>query len=874
MEDCSSGANEESNVIMPRLSMSKCDDFTLAEGSSVDSDTSVSLANTSSIGGFPSGEGAGLDTPSTSLDTSLSVSSHDTSEDSVHKSARTVFSSESDICILVENGHTVGRAPKGTGAEVLTTKSVYMPMPDSLMVKTKSRSSEFSQLKYTKVRGDASEFAERGYSLRVTELKRRIEMFIVITMFNEDVDMFIKTWDSIIKNVAYLCSKRLSFVWGPTAWEKIAVCIVADGWRHLNPRTLCLLGAIGLYRDDLIASEPDPSVSAHMFEVTTQSRLMKMDGNYIAKQAPFPVQSLLFLKEKNTRKINSHRWFFDAFCGCAQPRLCAMLDVGTRLGICSIYEVWKAFYLNPKIGGVCGELCVDTNGKSSKLVNLLVAAQNFEYNSSNIFDKPIESLFGYVNVLPGAFSIYRYEALRSSSPNQHTPLERYFSGDLTYKKNFAKASGLKKANTYLAEDRVLGFEVISNRSNEWILGFVKGAKAYTDVPETVAEFLSQRRRWMNGSFFASLYVISNAPDIFKTKHSIPRKLSIFGVIIYNTIDMLMCWLQPSNCYIAFYYLNNRLLEQTPLSKMSTRYILFSIVNYAYLFSLFVALVTSLSIRPHGSRFMYRACMFVFSAIVLLLIMLCAFFMSYGIYAKIYGLFRGSFRNFFTGNDGSLSSRKKFEYIVTDIELVTVMLCLVHVLCCLVYGHLSHIFTSFIQYILLLPSRTNVLMVYAYCNIHDTTWGTKGLSEKKDDRSFDASTSSNPATHIRDSALILDEGEHCQPSTFLTLLNKKDNNPNHRDSVSTYDFQNDYPLLFRAKVVIPWILSNVVFSVLLVNGGLLLFSNPDPSFALMKIHYYLVFILWIFVIISFLKTLGSIAYHLILAKADIVNKIRS
>jgi len=38
------------------------------------------------------------------------------------------------------------------------------------------------------------------------------------------------------------------------------------------------------------------------------------------------------------------------------------------------------------------------------------------------------------------------------------------------------------------------------------------------------------------------------------------------------------------------------------------------------------------------------------------------------------------------------------------------------------------FTSFIQYMLLLPSFVNILMVYAFCNTHDVSWGTKGSTE--------------------------------------------------------------------------------------------------------------------------------------------------
>lgn len=37
----------------------------------------------------------------------------------------------------------------------------------------------------------------------------------------------------------------------------------------------------------------------------------------------------------------------------------------------------------------------------------------------------------------------------------------------------------------------------------------------------------------------------------------------------------------------------------------------------------------------------------------------------------------------------------------------------------------HMFTSFIQYLLMTPTYINVLNVYAFCNTHDLSWGTKG-----------------------------------------------------------------------------------------------------------------------------------------------------
>ena len=60
--------------------------------------------------------------------------------------------------------------------------------------------------------------------------------------------------------------------------------------------------------------------------------------------------------------------------------------------------------------------------------NISVAAQNFEYKMSNILDKPLESIFGYITVLPGAFSAYRYIALQNNE-NGEGPLQKYFLGE-------------------------------------------------------------------------------------------------------------------------------------------------------------------------------------------------------------------------------------------------------------------------------------------------------------------------------------------------------------------------------------------------------------------------------------------------------------
>jgi chitin synthase len=91
-----------------------------------------------------------------------------------------------------------------------------------------------------------------------------------------------------------------------------------------------------------------------------------------------PVQMLFCLKEQNQQKINSHRWFFQAFGPAIEPNICVLIDAGTMPGSMSIYHLWKSFILNPQCGGSCGEIKAMLS-EGGGLLNPLVATQNFEY---------------------------------------------------------------------------------------------------------------------------------------------------------------------------------------------------------------------------------------------------------------------------------------------------------------------------------------------------------------------------------------------------------------------------------------------------------------------------------------------------------------
>ena len=88
----------------------------------------------------------------------------------------------------------------------------------------------------------------------------------------------------------------------------------------------------------------------------------------------------------------------------AQPEICVLIDAGTKPGRKSIFYLWEAFYNDPNLGGCCGEIHAMIEG-GKKLINPLIAAQNFEYKMSNILGKPT-----YTPCLSLALSSHRRQA--------------------------------------------------------------------------------------------------------------------------------------------------------------------------------------------------------------------------------------------------------------------------------------------------------------------------------------------------------------------------------------------------------------------------------------------------------------------------------
>jgi chitin synthase len=476
---------------------------------------------------------------------------------------------------------------------------------------------EFSHMRYSAATCDPKDFKDERFTLRqqLFGRPRHTELFIVVTMYNEDDVLFARTMAGVFQNIEYVCNGggKYGGTWGKDGWKKIVVCVVSDGRAKIDKRTRAVLAALGVYQDGIAKEKVnDKDVTAHIYEYTTRVGIGLRNG--VVETTPgsqCPVQMVFCLKEKNQKKINSHRWALQAFGAVLNPNIVVLLDAGTRPGPESIYQLWRAFDLNPMCGGACGEIKAMLGQQEGKFdllwKNPLVACQNFEYKMSNILDKPMESAFGFISVLPGAFSAYKFLALQNDK-NQNGPLEKYFYGE----KAHANA-GIFEKNMYLAEDRILCFELVAKRNSSWVLTYVCSATGATDVPEEMAELTKQRRRWLNGSFFAAVYALSHFYQIFRSGHSRVRKIMFLVEFFYQALNMLFSWFALGNFFLVFQILTTSLGSPELLGKAGT--VIGVILEWIYLGSLTTCFVLSLGNRPDGSKKFWLAMVWVWGGIM-------------------------------------------------------------------------------------------------------------------------------------------------------------------------------------------------------------------------------------------------------------------
>lgn len=157
----------------------------------------------------------------------------------------------------------------------------------------------------------------------------------------------------------------------------------------------------------------------------------------------------------------------------------------------------------------------------------------------------------------------------------------------------------------------------------------------------------------------------------------------------------------------------------------------------------------------------------------------------------------------------------------------------------------HMFTSSAQYFALMPSYICILQVYAFCNTHDVTWGTKGDNVIHTDLgSAQVINGTTAVVEMPSEQLDIDSGYDA------ALRNLRDRLQVPDQPVSESQQQEDYYRAVRTYMVSIWLMANVILAMAV---------SEVYSVGKTGTNVYLAIVLWSVAILAVVRGIGSTTY---------------
>jgi len=317
---------------------------------------------------------------------------------------------------------------------------------------------------------------------------------------------------------------------------------------------------------------------------------------------------------------------------------------------------------------------------------------------------------------------------------------------------------------------------------------------------------------------------------------VARKVLLHIEFAYQFLQLMFTYFSLANFYLTFFFVAGGLADPLvdPFGGSWGLYI-FTVLRYVFVLLTSTQFILSLGNRPQGAKRLYLFSM-VFYGII----------MAYTTFACIYIVVR------------QLRSPEAMQMqfgnnVFTNLIVSTGSTVGIYFLMSFLYLDPWHMFTSAAQYFMLLPSYICTLQVYAFCNTHDVTWGTKGDNVIKTDLGGAVGKGSTVELEMPSEQLDIDSG---YDEALRNLRDRVEVEP-QRDSEA--QMQEDYYKSVRTYMVIVWMIANVVLSMAVAEA----YGKGSIGD-----NFYLRLILWSVAALALFRALGSTTFAVI----NVVNMV--
>jgi chitin synthase len=333
-----------------------------------------------------------------------------------------------------------------------------------------------------------------------------------------------------------------------------------------------------------------------------------------------------------------------------------------------------------------------------------------------------------------------------------------------------------------------------------------------------------------------VYSLVHFRQIWTTDHTLTRKILLNVEFIYQALQLAFTFFSLANFYLTFYFVSGGLADPLvdPFGNKIGFYI-FTILRYTFVLLISTQFILSLGNRPQGAKKLYLTSMILYGII-----------MAYNTFACIYIVVRQLRQK----DDPDL---KLGNNVFTNLIVSTASTVGLYFLMSFLYLDPWHMITSSAQYFLLLPSYICTLQVYAFCNTHDVTWGTKGDNVIKTDLGGAVGRGSTVELEMPSEQLDIDSGYD------EALRNLRDRIEVPSPPVSEAQMQEDYYKNVRTYVVVVWMMANAIVAMAVSEA----YGNTNIGD-----NFYLRLILWSVAALALFRALGSTTFAII----NVVNMV--
>src|SRR5271154_1160340 len=240
----------------------------------------------------------------------------------------------------------------------------------------------------------------------------------------------------------------------------------------------------------------------------------------IAGELGGEVNFAICVKNQNRGKLHSHALFFQCICPALVPDLVYQLDAGTVVEAGAVPKLVAYMEESRDVAAAASRILTPTPQGAASPLSIW---QYMDFVMQKAVTWPTEVASGYLSVIPGQFCVFRWSAVSapSSDSDGTRPLDTYLRG--------LNAIAPLERVMFLAEDRVFGNEILLARDKSWRIGYCPAAEATTDACDTFGELLRQRRRWQNSALAVRLWLWGRLPGYLARSDKTLLDKARFGV---------------------------------------------------------------------------------------------------------------------------------------------------------------------------------------------------------------------------------------------------------------------------------------------------------------------------------------------------------